>query len=195
MRRFFARSLAAVAICALAAHGGQPPEPAWFVPWKVLTPGEAPPHAQLVVYWLPASRDDMRHSELLTSRTLTLYSSQCVAMHVVRPDDFERVAKLGANGRAPTVLLLDAEGRELTHIDSEAGALRIATVEKIVRDEVRSREDEAEKLLDVARDKLESGEKNAAVTMYRRVFDQRCLLPRQARTAQRALRKLGLDAE
>jgi len=195
MRRFHARSLAALAIYALAAHGGQPSDPAWFVPWKVLNPGEAPPRAQLIVYWLPASRDDMRHSELLTSRTLTLFSSQCVAMHVVRPDDFERVAKLGANGRAPVVLLLDGEGRELTHIDNEAGALRIATIERIVRDEVRAREEEADKLLDVARKTVEAGEKNAAIAMYRRVFDQRCLLPRQARTAQRALRKLGIDAE
>lgn len=191
MRRFHARSLAALAIYALAAHGGQPSDPAWFVPWKVLNPGEAPPRAQLIVYWLPASRDDMRHSELLTSRTLTLFSSQCVAMQVVRPDDFERVAKLGANGRAPVVLLLDGDGRELTHIDNEAGALRIATIERIVRDEVRSREEEADKLLDLAR----TSEKNAAIAMYRRVFDQRCLLPRQARTAQRALRKLGIDVE
>jgi len=194
MRRFSVRSLAAVAI-ALAAYAGPPPEPVWFVPWKVLNPGEAPPHAQLVVYWLPSSRDDMRHSELLTSRTLTLYSSQCVAMHVVRPDDFERVASLGANGKSPVVLLLDSDGRELTHIDSEAGALRITTVERMVRDEVHAREDEAEKQLDLARTKVEAGEKNAAITMYRRVFDQRCLLPRQARTAQRALRRLGVDVE
>ena len=192
MRGFSVRILAAVAI-ALTTHAAQPPEPAWFVPWKVLNPGDAPPHAQLVVYWLPASRDDMRHSELLTSRTLTLYSSQCVAMHVVRPDDFERIANLGANGRAPLVLLLDGDGREVTHIDSEAGALRIATVERILRDQVRTREDEADKQLDVAHAKCEAGEKNAAIAMYRRVFDQRCLLPRQARTAQRALRKLGVD--
>src|SRR5690242_18128772 len=113
MRRISARILALVAI-AFAARAVQPPEPSWFVPWKVLNPGDPPLRAQLVVYWLPASRDDMRHSELLTSRTLTLYSSQCVAMHVVRPDDFERIAKLGANGRAPVVLLHDGEGREVT---------------------------------------------------------------------------------
>ena len=190
MRRFFARSLAAVAI-ALFALAAQPTEPVWFVPWKVLNPGDAPPHAQLFLYWFPASRDDMRHSELLTSRTLTLYSSQCVAMYVVRPDDFERIAKLGANGRGPVVLLLDGDGREVTHIDSEAGALRIATVEKIVRDEMRSREDAADKLLDDARAK----EKDAAITMYRRVWDQRCLFPRQARTAARALHKLGVEVD
>lgn len=195
MRRFYARSLAAIAIYALAAQGGQPPDSAWFVPWKVLNPGDAAPRAQLIVYWLPASRDDMRHSELLTSRTLTLFSSQCVAMQVVRPDDFERVAKLGATGRAPVVLLVDGEGHELTHIDNEAGALRIATVERIVRDEVRSREDEADKLLDLARTQAGSGDTNAAITIYHRICDQHCLLPRQARTAQRALRKLGVDAE
>src|SRR4051812_39330176 len=181
MRRISVRCLIAIAL-AIAADAAQPAEPVWFVPWKVLSPGDAPPAAaQLVVYWLPASRDDMRHSELLTSRTLTLYSSQCVAMHVVRPDDFERIANLGANGRAPLVLLLDGDGREVTHIDSESGALRIATVERILRDEVRAREDDADKQLDQARAKCEAGEKNAAIAMYRRVFDQRCLLPRQAR--------------
>jgi len=194
MRRSSVRCLAAV-VLAISAYAGQPSDPVWFVPWKVLNPGEGQPHAQLVVYWFPASRDDMRHSELLTSRTLTLFSSQCVAMYVVRPDDFERVAKLGANGRAPVVLLVDADGREVTHIDNESGALRIATVERIVRDEVHAREDAAEKLLDVARAKADAGEKNAAITMYRRVFDQRCLFPRQAHTAQRALRKLGVDVE
>lgn len=194
MRRFSVRILAAVAI-AFAARAVQPPDSTWFVPWKVLNPGDAPPHTQLVVYWLPASRDDMRHSELLTSRTLTLYSSQCVAMYVVRPDDFERIAKLGANRRAPLVLLLDGDGREVRHVDNEAGALRIAAVERIVRDEVHAREDGAEKLLDEARAKCESGDKNAAIAMYRRVCDQRCLLPRQAHAAQRALRKLGVDVE
>ena len=109
------------------------------------------PRAQLVLYWLPASRDDMRHSELLTSRALTLYSTQCVAMHVVRPDDFERLAHLGANGKAPLVLLVDAEGREVTHVDQEAGALRIATVEKMLRDQLRGLEDEAERSIDEAR--------------------------------------------
>ncbi|HJW94268.1 MAG TPA: hypothetical protein VJ901_11690 [Thermoanaerobaculia bacterium] len=195
MRRISVRCLIAIAL-AIAADAAQPAEPVWFVPWKVLSPGDAPPAAaQLVVYWLPASRDDMRHSELLTSRTLTLFSSQCVAMYVVRPDDFERISKLGAMQRSPVVLLLDSDDRELTHIESESGALRIATVERVVRDEVHAREDEAEKLLDEARAKSESGEKNAAITMYRHVFDQRCLLPRQARTAQRALRKLGIDVE
>jgi hypothetical protein len=188
MRRISVRILAAIAL-ALAVQGGQPPDPVWFVPWKVLNPGDTAPHAQLIVYWLPASRDEMRHSELLTSRTLTIYSSQCVAMHVVRPDDFERIAKLGANGKAPVVLLLDGDGREVTHIDNEAGALRVATVERIVRDEIRNREDEADRLLDEARRK----DKNEAISIYRYVFDQRCLLPRQARAAQRALRKLGID--
>jgi len=194
MSRFSARVLAAVAFT-LAAHAGQQPDSSWFVPWKVLNPGDHCPKAQLILYWFPASRDDMRHSELLTSRTLTLYSSQCVAMHVVRPDDFERISSLGADGKAPVVLLVDGEGREVTHVDNEAGALRITTVEKMLRDEVRIREEEAEKLLDKARTKVDEGEKNAAIAMYRRVFDQRCLLPRQARAAQRALRKLGVEVD
>ena len=42
------------------------------------------------------------------------------------------------------MLLLDGDGREVTHIDSEAGALRISTIERIVRDEVHGREDDAD---------------------------------------------------
>jgi len=180
---------------ALAAWGSQPPAQEWFVPWKVLNPGEAPPRAQLVVYWLPVSRDDMRHSELLTSRVLTLYSSQCVAMHVVRPDDFERVAHLGANGRAPLVLLLDAEGREITHVDQEAGALRITTVEKMLLDQLRVLEDEAERSLEAARRLADNGERDRAIAIYRRLCEQKCLLPRQAKMASRALKKMGVSVE
>jgi hypothetical protein len=162
----------------------------WLVPWKVLSPGDAPPRAQLVVYWLPASRDDMRHSDLLTSRTLTTYASQCVAMMVVRPDDYERVAKLDARGTSPLVLLADGEGHELTRIDD----VRLANVEKSLKDEVHEREEEALALLDQAKETCAS-DKDAAVAMYRRVWDQRCLLPRQGREAGRALRKLGVDVE
>ncbi len=192
MRRFSARILVLMAI-ALTMRGSQPATQEWFVPWKVLNPGEPPPRAQLIVYWLPTSRDDMRHSELLTSRVLALYSTQCVAMQVVRPDDFERVERLGANGRAPVVLLLDADGRELTHVEQEAGALRIATVEKMLLDELRVLEDEAEQRIDQARRIAESGDRDRAITLYRQVCERKCLLPRQAKTASRALKRMGAN--
>ncbi len=192
MRRFSARVLVLVAI-ALATRGSQPPDQEWFVPWKVLNPGEAAQRAPLVVYWLPRSRDDMRHSELLTSRILTLYSTQCVAMHVVRPDDFERLAHLGANGKAPVVLLVDADGREVTHVEQEAGALRIATVEKMLLDQLRGLEEDAERSLDEAHRSAENGERDRAIAMYRHVCELKCLLPRQAKMALRALKKMGVE--
>jgi hypothetical protein len=194
MRRSSVCFLAAVALT-VAAHAVQPPDPVWFVPWKVLNAKDDPPRAQLTVYWFPASRDDIRHSELLTSRTLTLFASQCVAMHVVRPDDLQRVSNLGASGKAPLVMLVDAAGREVARVESEHGAVRLSSVERTVRDAVQAREDAAEKLLDDAKVKCDAGEKDAAIAMYRRVCAERCLLPRQAKTAERALRRLGVDVE
>src|ERR1700712_314012 len=62
--------------------GAMNPE-GYFVPWKVLAAGEEPARGALIVNWIPASRDDMRKSDLLTSRQLTMYSSQCVGMQLV----------------------------------------------------------------------------------------------------------------
>lgn len=187
MRRSFVCVLVAAALLAVA------PADSWLVPWKVLNPGDEPPTAPLVVYWLPASRDDMRHSELLTSRTLTTYAAQCVAMIVVRPDDFERVATLDARGSLPLVVMAEGNGRQLARVLSEDGAMRITTVERIVRDEMHNREDAARAALDEAKTKCARGEKDAAIAIYRKVAAQRCLLPRHAREAQRALRKLGVE--
>jgi hypothetical protein len=189
MRRWILCAFAALVLAAVA------PSDAWLVPWKVLNPGDQPPSAQLVVYWLAASRDDLRHSELLTSRTLTTYAAQCVAMIVVRPDDYERVSKMGARGQVPLVLLADRDGRELARIGNDDGALHVADVERSLRDEIHAREDAARALLDDAKSKCAAGEKDAAIALYRRVCEQRCLLPREAKEAQRALKKMGVEAD
>lgn len=161
-----------------------------FVPWKILEPGREPARQTLNVYWIPASRDDFRRSELLRSDELTSYSSQCVAMQVVRPEDDTMVAKLGADGRLPLVVLFDGEGRELARVGPERGGVQVERVEAMVRSELNRRESAAEQLLDAAREKAEAGETSAAIAIYRQVWDQRCTCPRQGRDAQRALKKL-----
>jgi len=157
-----------------------------LVPWKVMEPGEMVADARLVLFWVPASRDELRRSELLTSNELTLYSSQCVAMRVVRLDDRETLERIAVDAELPAVVLADSEGKVLAH----AAATDVAEVETIVREELEGRAAEAETMLDDARGKAEEGEVAAAIVIYRRVWEQRCLCPRQARAAQRALRKL-----
>ena len=54
--------------------------------------------SQLVLYWLPGSRDEIRHSDLLVSRMLALYAMQCVGMQVIRPDDDVMIEKFDETG-------------------------------------------------------------------------------------------------
>jgi hypothetical protein len=60
----------------------------------------------------------------------------------------------------------------------------------MVREELDRRAAEAEETLDAAREKADAGETDAAIVLYRAVWEQRCVCPRQARDASRALRKL-----
>lgn len=175
---------ASIAI-ALAALADDDPHPS-LVPWKVIEPGAPRETAPLVLFWVPASREELRRSDLLTSDELTLYSSQCVAMRIVRLDDPETLDRLGIDEELPVAVLTDAEGKVL----ARSPATIAGEVEAIVREELHDRANEAEALLDDAREKAHEGELAAAIAIYREVWAQRCVCPRQGRTAQKALRRL-----
>jgi hypothetical protein len=160
-----------------------------FVPWKVLNPGDEPLKTDLVLYWVPGSREEIRRSPLLTSRPLAIYSMQCVGMQIVRPEDGETIAKLGADER-PMAILAGKNGAIVARVRAP---FRLGDIEKMIRDALADRESIAERLLDEAKSRVASGDREAAIALYRRVCAQRCLLPRQARDAQKALRKLGVD--
>jgi hypothetical protein len=162
-----------------------------FVPWKVLNPGDEPAKGDLVLFWIPASRDEMRRSPLLTSRVLAAYASQCVGMQVIRADDVIMIDKLGATGKLPAAVITDAATNSLGSAVQEKGALAPAAVEKLVRDTFARLDSESDKLLDEARTRLDAGDRDAAAEMYRKVIDEKCLFPRKARDAEKALRKLG----
>lgn len=160
-------------------------ERVWFVPWKVLDAGQAPDDALFIVYWIPASPDDLKRSDLVTSRALAIYSSRCVAMHVVRIDDSERLEQFGEPA-LPVALVADGDG-EIMRVN---GAMRASDVEAMVRSEFDTREAEADDLLDEARECLKNGERQRAAALYERVARQRCSFPRQAKEAARALRRI-----
>ena len=160
-----------------------------FVPWKVLNPGDDTLKTDLVLYWIPSSRDEIRRSPLLTSRPLAIYSSQCVGMQLIRPDDGDTIEHLGASGHLPIAVLAADDGTVIGRVS----AIRVPEVERLVRDTIATREAEADRLLDEAAAKFAAGDRDGAVALYRRVCAQRCLLPRKARDAQKALHRL--DAE
>lgn len=159
-----------------------------LVPWKVLN-GDAP-ESPLVLYWIPATPDELRRSELLTSHDLTLFSSQCVAMRVVRSDDRGMLVKLRVEEELPVAILVDDKHEVISRVFNNRGVLDVAEVEEMVREELDRRAAEAEETLDDAREKADGGDVSAAVELYQSVWEQRCVCPRQGRDAQRAIRKL-----
>ncbi len=196
--RVSAMPLAAAAILTLAliparaAGGGGLTSDVVFVPWKILNPA-APPSGVLVLYWIPLTRDELRHSELLTYRPLTTYPPQCVAMSVVRAGDEATIRRLGASGKIPIVVLVSEDGRVLGSVENERGAIRAPAVDKLLRDSIHARQESLDRDLDDAPKKLDVGDREGAVALYRHVWEQRCLFPHHAREAERALRKLGVS--
>lgn len=190
MQPWYARMFVFFAI-ALAGADRSPAGDSYvsFVPWKLLQPSDEPAHEKLILYWIPATREELRRSELLTSRELMQASTQCVAMQVIRPDDDDRMHALDVD-ELPAAILVDEEGHELGRVEEDDGALNANDVESIVRDALDARLSAAEAMLDEAQSKLDGGDVAAAVALYERVWDERCACPRQANEAKRALKKL-----
>jgi hypothetical protein len=183
--------LAPIGLAALAVAAME--SPSAFVPWKVAGSADLPAKASLALVWIPVSADEFKHSALLTSHQLTTYASQCVAMQVIRSDDAETIEKVRATGEVPTAILLRLDQTEVARVRNERGYLSVTAVEKMVRDAVRARETEVGAQLDEAARRLGRGERDAAVSLYRSVYEQRCLCPRAGREAQRALKRLGAE--
>ena len=177
--------LAAASVCDARAcdYGNGGAEQSAFVPWKIHRPGDELPSAPLVLYWIPASADDFRHSDLLTSRTLGSYVAQCVALEVVTSDDSEMLDKLGVDGPLPAAVLIDGWGVVVGRIAAEKGVLRAVDVETMVRDGMRAREAALNDALDDAPKKISAGDRELGVAIYRRVWMQRCVFRRIERAA------------
>lgn len=177
---------------ALAGADALPDDPPHvsLVPWKVVDPGDEQVNAPLVLFWIPASRDELRRSDLLTSNELTLFSSRCVAMRVVRGDDYALIDHLGIESVLPVAVLTDSTNRVLKRVEGKSGALSVADVEAMVRNALDERAAAADALLDEASKKADDGETEAAAAIYAAVWEQRCVCPRQGKDAQRALKKL-----
>lgn len=161
-----------------------------MVPWKVLEPGTAPLKSAFVLFWIPSSPDEMRRSELITSRRLLFYAGRCVGMQVVRADDGEMLSKLSV-ATMPMAILADGE-KEIGRVASDVGALPVSAVEAMVREAMDTREAMFDSMLDRAANEASSGDSETAIELYRAVAAQACSFPRLAKTAQRALRRLGI---
>jgi len=174
--------------------GSLGPEPrAYVVPWKVLEANQEPLKTPVILYWFPTSPAEARSSELMTSRTLTLDSAQCVGMQIVRVDDQATIEKWNVAGKAPIALLV-GDGKEIARVESQRGRLRLSDVENMVHHELYQRDSDLAKQLDEAK-KAEAADRDAAVAAYQKVWEQRCIAPDRGRQAQKALKRLGVTVK
>ncbi len=168
--------------------GGGSNAPVYVVPWK---PAGAAPAGGLVLYWFPASNNELRNSSLKESRTLSLYASQCVAMQyadmkVMNAD------KLVGDSKLPVAVLATADGTPINKVENTNGKLKVTDVEKLVDNEYKQRKSAVAAQMKDAADKAKAGDKDGAVTIYKSVAGQKCLFKKEANDASKELKKLGV---
>ena len=104
------------------AAGGAAPE-VYYVPWKPRTAKDPAPKG-LVLYWFPASKDELQKSSLRASRTLSLYASQCVAMELADTNN-PQASKLIGDSKLPVAVLATPDGTPVNKLEeNKDGRLR-----------------------------------------------------------------------
>ncbi|HZT58119.1 MAG TPA: tetratricopeptide repeat protein [Pyrinomonadaceae bacterium] len=169
--------------------GSTPPQ-VYYVPWKVPAPDDPRPLG-LVLYWFPRTNDELKRSSLRESRTLSLYSAQCVAMELAdyrEPD----AKKLVGDSAPPVAVLAGPDGSVIGKAENKDGILKVEQVEKLVSGEMTKREGALDASLKDGREKAKAGDKDGAVKSFRAVLDQKCLFPKKAKDAEKELKKLGV---
>src|SRR6266404_1118547 len=161
------------------------------VPWKIFKAQNAPASG-LVLYWFPASENEVKNSSLRQSRALSLYASQCVAMEVA-DTRIPNADKLVGDSKLPVAVLATAEGAPVKKVENKDGKLKVADVEKIVESEMKTREGALDSQLAEASRKVKAGDNDGAIKEYRAVLDQKCLFPKKAKEAAKELKKLGVE--
>jgi len=168
------------------------PAPAvYMVPWKIWEQRTAP-NKGLVLYWFPASDNELKKSSLRASRILTLYSSQCVAMTVADAKTPELHPIIG-DSTVPVAVLANANGSPINKVENTAGKLKVEQVEKLVDSEMKQRETTLDTQLKEAKEKAKAGDNPGAIALLKPVADEKCLFPKKAKDAAKELKKLGVE--
>jgi len=162
------------------------------VPWKALDPKTPPAAGGLALYWFPSSLEEFKNSSLRSSRSLSLYSAQCVSM-IVSDTQSPEVQKLVAGEKLPVAVLASSDGAPLGKAENVKGFLKVDQVEKLVETEMKQREESVKQQMKDAKDKAKAGDKEGAITAFKTVMEQKCLFPGKAKDASKELKKLGVE--
>lgn len=160
------------------------------VPWKMWEARSAP-HKGLILYWFPASNDELKRSSLKASRILTLYSAQCVSMTVADARTPELKTIVGESA-VPVAVLATADGTPINKVENTGGKLKVEQVEKLVVAEMKQRESSLEMQLKSAKEKVKAGDNDGAIALLKPVAEEKCLFPKKAKDAAKELKKLGV---
>jgi tetratricopeptide (TPR) repeat protein len=170
--------------------GGGASAPVYVVPWKVRKPKDAPAQG-LILYWFPASVDEVKRSSLRESRALSLYATQCVSMELA-DTQLPNADKLLGDSKLPVAVLATPDGTPINKVENTGGKLKVELVAKLVEGEVKQRESALDTQMRDAAEKVKTGDNDGAIKIYRTVLEQKCLFPRKAKDAAKELKKLGV---
>ncbi|HEV2828300.1 MAG TPA: tetratricopeptide repeat protein [Pyrinomonadaceae bacterium] len=171
--------------------GGASAPETYPVPWKIHD-AKTPPAKGLVVYWFPASAEELKKSSLRMSRTLSLYASQCVSMELADAR-LPNAPQLVGEAKLPVAVIANPDGTPVTRVENTAGKLKVEALEKVLSTEVKTREAAIDGQLKDAKAKAAAGEKDAAIKLFQAVLEQKCMFPGKAKAAAKELKKLGVN--
>ena len=162
----------------------------YHVPWK-LHDNDKPVKSGLVLYWFPASKEELARSPLKESRELSLYAAQCVAMELAdgrmpKANDFKGSSTL------PFVVLATPEDTVIGKVENKGGKLNLGEVEKLVGNEVKTRKANIEATFKDAKAK-QATDKEAAIKGFQAVVAEKCMFADKAKDAAKELKKLGVE--
>lgn len=163
----------------------------YYVPWKLIKPEDPPMKEGLIVYWFPASNDEVKRSSLLESRTLQLYAQQCVSMGLA--DAGTSLGKKFAVTSLPVALVSEPDGTVVGRLENTNGKLKVGDLEKLLDGVMKKRESAVKETMESAKSKAKSGDQQGAIAEYRSVYDQKCMFPGKAKDAAKELKKLGVQ--
>ena len=161
------------------------------VPWKVRTPKDKPAKG-LVVYWFPASNEEVNRSSLRESRSLSLYAAQCISMELADAQ-VPNAQQLVGDAKLPVAVIANPDGTPVTRVENKDGKIKVEALEKVLATEVKTRETALDTQLKEAKAKAEAGEKEAAIKLFQAVAEQKCMFPGKAKNAAKELKKLGVN--
>src|ERR1051326_2316554 len=142
--------------------GGGGSSQIYYVPWKMITVDDGAVKEGLTVYWFPANNDELKRSSLLESRTLQLYSQQCISMRLA--DAGTSWGKKFAVTAVPVALIAEPDGTVISRLENTNGKLKVGDLEKLVDGVMKKREAAIKEKMESAKSKAKSGDTQGAIT-------------------------------